>query len=166
MTRNTRMLTHGALIAALYAALSYLQNLLLPGSATSAIQFRIAEALCVLAFFTPAAIPGLSVGCLLFNAAFAGSLPLDFLVGPAASAVSAWVMWLLRRRPAPGFFAPALVNGLFIGWELWLFAGGGFLLNSLYVAAGEAAVLLTLGVALYTLLRRNRVCRTLFAGDG
>ena len=85
MNKKTRMLAHGAVIAALYVALTYFQNFLIPNSATWAIQFRVSEALCVLALFTPAAIPGLSIGCLLFNISFAGALPLDFLIGSLAS---------------------------------------------------------------------------------
>ena len=65
--KHTRYLVQAAIIAALYAVLTHMQNLLLPGSATWAIQMRISEALCVLAFFTPAAVPGLSLGCQLFN---------------------------------------------------------------------------------------------------
>ena len=64
---KTRYLTQAAVIAAMYAALTHMQNLLLPGSTTWAIQMRLSEAMMVLAFFTPAAIPGLSLGCLLFN---------------------------------------------------------------------------------------------------
>ena len=62
MSKNTRYLAHAAIIAALYAVLTHLQNLLLPGSATWAIQMRLSEELCVLAFFTPADIPGLTLG--------------------------------------------------------------------------------------------------------
>ena len=67
MTKNARQLAHAAIIAALYVVLTHAQNALLPGSATWAIQMRLSEALCVLACFTPAAIPGLAVGCLVFN---------------------------------------------------------------------------------------------------
>ena len=74
MNKNVRHLTHSALIAAMYVALTYLQNLLIPGSATWAIQFRVSEALCVLALYTPAAIPGLTIGCLLFNISYAAAL--------------------------------------------------------------------------------------------
>ena len=76
MSKNTRFLTHAAVIAALYAVLTHLQNVLLPGSTTWAIQMRLSEALCVLSFFTPAAIPGLTVGCLVFNITYAAALPL------------------------------------------------------------------------------------------
>lgn len=72
---KTRYLTQAAIIAALYAVLTHMQNLLLPGTTTWAIQMRISEAMNVLAFFTPAAIPGLSLGCLVFNLTYAGTLP-------------------------------------------------------------------------------------------
>ena len=62
MRKNTKNITYGSVIAALYVILTYLQNFLFPNSASAAIQFRASEALCVLAFFTPVAIPGLSVG--------------------------------------------------------------------------------------------------------
>ena len=85
MNKRTRILAHAAIIAALYAVLTHMQNLILPGSATWAIQMRLSEALCILAFFTPAAIPGLSIGCLLFNLTFSAALPLDFLLGTLAT---------------------------------------------------------------------------------
>ncbi len=162
MNQKTRNLTHGALLAALYVALTYLQNFLMPGSATWAIQFRLSEALCVLAFFTPAAIPGLTIGCLLFNISFAGALPLDFVVGGAATALATGGMWLSRRWTIKGFplfglLLPAICNAVLIGWELAVYIGGGFLLNALYVAIGEAAVLLTLGAALYYTLKNHRL---------
>ena len=164
---RVRNLTYAALIAALYAALCYLQNLLLPGSASWAIQFRAAEALCVLAFFTPSAIPGLAVGCFVFNFALSTYLPLDLIIGPTASALAAAAMWLLRKTtvkgyPLLGLLIPAVANGLLVGWELDLYFGGGFWLNALYVAIGEVAVLLTLGSGLYYMLRSPRLHRQLF----
>ncbi len=167
MYKRVRLLTHGALLAALYAALGYLQNALLPGSASWMIQFRVSEALCVLALFTPAAIPGLAVGCLLFNLSAAGALPLDILVGSLATAGSAWAMWLTRRwqvgsYPLAAMVMPALCNGLLVGWELSVTMGGGFWLNAGYVAAGELAVLLTLGTALYYGIRARGLTQRLF----
>ena len=154
MTKRTKFLTHGALIGALYVALTYLQNLIFPDSATMAIQFRAAEALCVLALFTPAAIPGLAVGCLLFNISSAAALPLDFIVGSGATALCTGAMWLLRRVkigsfPLPALLMPALFNGLLVGWELSHYIGGGFWFNAICVAIGEVAVLLSLGSGLY-----------------
>ena len=103
MSKNTRFLTHAAVIAALYAVLTHLQNVLLPGSTTWAIQMRLSEALCVLSFFTPAAIPGLTVGCLVFNITYAAALPLDFLVGSLATLLAAGGMWLTRRVTVKGY---------------------------------------------------------------
>lgn len=162
MRRNTRFLTQSALIAALYAVLTWMQNLLLPGSASWAIQFRASEALCVLAFFTPAAIPGLSIGCLLFNLTFSAALPLDFLVGTLATAGAAWSMYALRRvqmfkLPVLGLLMPALYNGLLVGWELSVYIGGGFWLCAVQVALGELAVLFTLGIALYWAIRGRKL---------
>ena len=167
MNKKTRMLAHGAVIAALYVALTYFQNFLIPNSATWAIQFRVSEALCVLALFTPAAIPGLTIGCLLFNISFAGALPLDFLIGSLASLLATAGMYLTRRITIKGYpllalLLPAVFNALLVGWELDVYIGGGFWLNALYVAIGEAAVLLTLGSLLYYAIKARHLDNTLF----
>ena len=164
---RSRKITQAAIIAALYAALTHLQNLLLPGSASMAIQFRASEALCVLAFFTPAAIPGLTLGCLLFNLTSGMALPLDFLVGSLATLGAAGLMWKLKDLkwlglPLLGLAMPALCNALLVGWELTVYIGGGFFLNALYVALGELGVLYTLGSALYFALGQPRIQAQLF----
>lgn len=168
MSKNIRFIAHAAIIAALYATLTHLQNLLLPGSANWAIQFRVSEALCVLAFFTPAAIPGLTIGCMVYNLTFIGALPLDFLVGSLATLLAAAGMYYTRGitvkgYPIAGMLLPALTNALLVGWELTVYIGGGFWLNALYVAIGETAVLLTLGSALYFTAKRNRWEKRIFA---
>ena len=162
MLKKTKMMTHGAMLAALYTALCYLQNFLIPGSASWAIQFRAAEALCVLALFTPAAIPGLTIGCLLFNLSFSGALPLDPVLGTAATLLATGAMYLLRKvtikgYPLPALLMPALFNAILVGWELEIYIGGGFWLNALYVAIGEAAVLLSLGSVLYYALKKTPI---------
>ena len=167
MRKKARNLAHAAIIAALYVVLTYMQNMLVPNSASFAIQFRVSEALCVLAFFTPAAIPGFAIGCLVFNLSYAGALPLDFLVGSLASGLAAWLMWRLRnvklgKLPLPGLMMPALTNAILIGWELTVYIGGGFGINALYVAIGEAAVLLILGAPLYCAIRSRRLDQLLF----
>ena len=163
MTQKVRQMVRAAVIGALYVVLTHLQNLIFPNSASMAIQFRASEALCVLAFFTPAAIPGLTVGCLLFNLTFIGSLPLDFLVGTLATLGATASMRLLRRLPFSGLLMPALWNPFLVGWELSVYIGGGFWLNALYVAIGEAAVLLTLGTALYYALKTRNLHTRLFS---
>lgn len=167
MKKHVQHLAHAAIIGALYAVLTHFQNILLPGSATWAIQLRLSEALCVLAFFTPAAAAGLSIGCLVFNLTYAAALPLDFLVGTLASYLAARLMWLTRRvtvrgLPLPGLLMPALTNAVLVGWELSVYIGGGFWMNALYVAIGEAAVLLTLGNVLYFAMKKRRLDVRLF----
>ncbi len=155
MNKKTRNIAHGALIGALYVTLCHFQNMLLPGSASWVIQFRAAEALCVLAFFTPAAVPGLTAGCFLFNLTFAGALPLDPVIGTAATFLTAVSMKRLKNLPFLGLLMPALWNAILVGGELTFYFGGGFWLNAVYVAIGEAAVLLTLGWALYAVLKKR-----------
>ena len=165
---KTKNITHAAIIGAMYFALTHLQNLLLPGSATWVIQCRAAEALCVLAFFTPAAIPGLTIGCLLFNLSYAGALPLDFLVGSFATFLAAGSMRFLRRVPVVGLAMPAVFNAVLVGWELTLFLGEGsftmaaFWINAAYVAAGELIVLYTLGWLLHRTMTRTGIARRIF----
>ena len=167
MNRKVKFLVHGSIITAMYVVLTYFQNILLPNSASMAIQFRVSEALCVLALFTPAAIPGLAIGCLLFNVSFAGALPLDVLVGTAATLLAATGMWLTRKvtikgYPLFGLVMPAVFNALLVGWELTVYVGGGFWVNAMCVAIGELGVLLTLGSALYYAIKGRKLEHRLF----
>ena len=162
-----RYWTHAAIIAALYAVLTHMQNFILPGSASWAIQCRLSEALCVLALFTPAAIPGLSLGCLVFNLTSAAVLPLDFLVGSLATALAAIGMWhsrqlLIGQFPLPALLMPAITNAVLVGWELTVYIGGGFWLNAFYVALGELIVMLVFGPAVYLLFKRRHLDKLLF----
>ncbi len=167
MDKKTRQLAQGAMIAALYVVLTHFQNILLPGSATWAIQMRLSEAMCILAFFTPAAPAGLAIGCLIFNLTFAAALPADFVVGTLASYLAGKTMWHSRRitvfgTPVPGLLMPAFWNAILVGGELTFYIGGGFWLNALYVAIGEAAVLLSLGALLYHAMKRRKLDKILF----
>ena len=163
-----RFWTHAAIIAALYAVLTHMQNLILPGSASWAIQCRLSEALCVLALFTPAAVPGLTIGCLLFNLSFAGALPLDWLAGSFATFLACGSMRLLRRFPIIALSIPAWFNALFVGWELTISLGqtaftmAAFWLNAMNVAIGELAVLYTLGWLLHRTMTRSGLARRIF----
>ncbi len=160
-------MTQAALLAAIYVVLTQLQNMAFPGSASWMIQFRVAESLCVLAFFTPAAVWGLSIGCLLFNLTFAGAMPLDILLGSLATGLSTAGIYLTRKKklfgyPLPGMVLPAAVNGMIIGWELSFYIGGAFWLNVGYVALGELLVMLTFGSLLYAVICRRRLQSHIF----
>ena len=167
MQKHTRHLAHAAILAALYAVLTHFQNILLPNSASFAIQMRLSEALCVLCFFTPAAPLGLAVGCLIFNLTFAGALPLDFLMGPLATYLAGKAMWLtrnvtLRGYPLAGMLMPAMFNAFLVGWELTVYIGNTFLVNAVFVAIGELAVLLTVGTAMYYAMKKRSLDKRLF----
>lgn len=169
MNKNTRFIVHAALFAALYVVLTHLQNLILPDSATMMIQFRASEALCIFAFFTPAAIPGLTIGCLIFNLTYLGALPWDFALGSLATLIAAAAMWGLRKvtvkgYPLLGMLMPALTNAILVGWELTVFIGEeSFLMNAVCVAAGELGVLLVLGTLLYYAFKARHLDTKLFA---
>lgn len=154
---NTRKIAYGGLLAALYVVLTYAQNFLFPESTSFAIQFRASEALCVMAFYSPSAIWGLTVGCLLFNISNAGALPLDWLVGTLATFLATGAMYLTRKItvkniPVLGLLMPAIFNALLVGWELTFYIGDAFWLNALYVALGELGVLLVLGTILHVVM--------------
>lgn len=158
--RPVRALARSAAIAALYVSLSLLQDLIFPQSASAAVQFRVAEALCVLALYTPDAVGGLAVGCLLFNLTQASILPLDLFIGTGATLLSAFLMYILRRvhvgkLPLWSLLMPAVCNGLLVGWELWIFLPVYPLwLHIFFVALGELVVVFTLGLALYFALQK------------
>ncbi len=89
--KKTRLMTESALIAAVYVALV----LLFKPISFGAIQFRIAEALCVLPFFSLSAVPGLAIGCLLGNF-FSGAAMPDVIFGTFATLLAAILSYELR----------------------------------------------------------------------
>lgn len=168
MNHKVKFLTHAGVLAALYVVLTYAQNILWPGSTSMAIQFRLSEALCIFALFTPAAIPGLTLGCLLFNLTYAGTLPLDWLVGTLATLLAAGGMWLTRRitvkgYPIAGMPLPALTNAVLVGWELTYYIGeASFWYNALFVALGELIALLIPGTVVFYAIRRRGMDKKIF----
>ena len=89
--KKTRLMTESALIAAVYVALV----LLFKPISFGAIQFRIAEALCILPFCSLSAVPGLALGCLLGNF-FSGAAMPDVLFGTLATLLAAILSYKLR----------------------------------------------------------------------
>ena len=101
----------GAMVAALYVALTYVSHILMLDS--GAIQFRISEALCILPFFMVEAIPGLYFGCFIANFLM-GCLPPDVFFGSLATLIGALLTYLLRNRspflaPLPTVLANVLI---------------------------------------------------------
>lgn len=91
-----RYLCHAAMIAALYTVLTCAVGAF--GLANGAIQLRLSEALCILPVFIPAAVPGLTLGCLISNMVL-GCLWQDILFGTLATLLGAWGARLLRGLP-------------------------------------------------------------------
>ncbi len=168
MSKKIHRIVLSAVIAALYVALTFAQEMILPTSATMAVQFRVSEALTVLSLFTPAAIPGLTVGCFIANFSVLGALPTDIILGSLASFLACFFMHRLRNVTVKGFpllslSMPALFNGLIIGAEIEIFFIEGsfnflsFLIQAGLVALGEAGVLYTLGALLVKAIKDRRL---------
>ena len=104
---TARKVAFGGLIAALYVALTYIANLF--GLASGAIQVRVSEALTILPVFTPAAIPGLTVGCIIANIV-TGCLPWDVVFGSLATLIGAIGTRLLRKNPYIAWIPPVVSN--------------------------------------------------------
>ena len=115
MRRTTRYWTHAAIIAALYVALTYLASML--GLASGVIQVRISEALTILPVFTGAAVPGLSMGCLLANL-LTGCAPWDVVFGTLATVLGALGTKMLKNRPVLATLPPILSNTLIVPFVL------------------------------------------------
>ena len=124
MRKNSTILSlvTAAMIAALYVVLSFVSNAF--GLASGAIQIRISEALTILPYFTPAAIPGVTIGCLLFNL-LSGAALLDVIFGGLATLIGAVIsrfigkaakktVWMKYLVPVP----PILSNAFIVPWVL------------------------------------------------
>lgn len=116
-TASTRSLSlvQAAMIAAIYVVLTFLANAL--GLANYAIQVRFSEALTILPYFTPAAIPGLFVGCLLSNI-LTGCMPLDVLFGSLATLLGACGTYALRKMKWLAPLPPIIANTLIVPFVL------------------------------------------------
>ena len=141
-------LTLGAVIAALYAALTLLSGAL--GLAIGPFELRFSEAMCILPVFTPAAIPGLFIGCILGNI-LVGGVIWDVIFGSLASLVGALGTYLLRKKGFWAYLPPILANTVVVPPLLYYVYGFrdntlAFLFFSIFV--GEALSAGVLGAIL------------------
>lgn len=148
-------LTQAAIIAALYVVLS----LPLLSVSFGPIQFRLSEALTILPYFTPAAIPGLFVGCLLTN--MLGSTFVDMVVGSAATLIAAVISYKLRGNKWLVPLAPVVVNGIIIGTMLHIiaFEGLSLIANMGLIALSETVVCYVIGMPLLLILEVSGLFR-------
>lgn len=156
MNKKVLFIVHAALIAALYVVFTLVANAL--GLANFAIQIRFSEALTILPFFTPAAIPGLTIGCILSNI-LTGCVPLDIIFGSLATLLGALGTFSLRRFSK--YFAPVcpiLANTLIVPFILsYVYCFEGSLpYFMITVGIGEVISCGVLGILLLNVLNKYK----------
>ena len=112
MSKKVMFITQAAVIAAIYVVLI----LLFQPFSFGEIQVRVAEALTVLPFFTPAAIPGVTIGCLIGN--LIGGNVMDMIFGTLATLIGAAVSYAVRKNQYLVPLPPIISNALIIPWVL------------------------------------------------
>ena len=166
---TTKNLVRAALITAIYAALTYAASGL--GIAYGPIQFRLSEGLTILAVFTPAAIPGLTIGCFLGNLGSPYGI-VDVLCGTAATLAASIATYYIGKKvsklvPVLAPLPPVIANAVIVGLEITLFLPEGasflgFALSALEVGFGELVVCYGLGLPLYFALKKPHLRKYLF----
>ena len=154
--KSTRFITKAAIIAAIYVIITEVSTLM--GLSNGVIQVRFSEALTVLPLFTPAAIPGLFIGCMISNLLAGGAL-LDIVFGSLATLIGAVGTYVFRKKSiylAPVF--PILANMLIIPWVLKLVYGfeGTVLYFTVTVFAGEFISCALFGIPFAMLLKKRK----------
>lgn len=159
---KTAYTVQAAVIAAMYAALT----LCLQPLSFSGWQLRISEALTLLPVLTPAAVPGLAVGCLIANIASPLGV-IDMVLGTAATLIAAILTRLtgrirIMKFPVLSAVFPVIFNAVAVGASISIansggFAAGAFALNALSVAAGEAVSCFMLGLPLSRVLEKRNI---------
>jgi uncharacterized membrane protein len=159
MKRNNQFITRTALIAAAYAALTYA----FAWMSYEQIQFRISEVLVLFAFVEPRYGLGLVLGCILANLASPLGV-IDIVVGSFATFLA--IVIIVKIRKLLGLnkkaliiasLGPVISNALLVGAELTYLFNTPFLLNALYVGAGEFAVVVLIGSVVVNLIMKNNV---------
>ena len=157
MKKETRFITQAGLIAALYVALTYVSSIF--GLSSGAVQCRLSEALCVLPAFTPAAVPGLFIGCLIANL-LTGCIVIDVVLGSAATLLGAAITYIISKKlknPVLYTLPEILVNTLIVPFVIKYAYGSPdsvwFII--LTFLAGEVISAGALGTGLYYALRKK-----------
>ena len=153
---DVKTLTIGGAIAALYVVLTLVANAF--GLASGAIQVRLSEALTILPCFTAAAVPGLTVGCILANI-ITGCALWDVVFGSLATLIGAAGTYLLRKKPLLAWIPPVLSNAIIVPIVLQKVYGvpDSFWYLMLTVGAGEVIACGILGLLLYKALEKTKI---------
>ena len=150
--KHVLLLVQAAMIAALYVVLTFIANAL--GLASQAIQVRFSEALTILPYFTPAAVPGLFVGCLLSNILTGCALP-DIVFGSLATLVAAILTRKLRKHKWMAPLPPIAANAIVVPFVLlYAYGVGPLWFTFITVTAGEIISCGVLGMLLLFALQK------------
>jgi len=142
MNVKTAMIARGAVIAAMYAAVT----LMFAPISYGPVQLRISEALTLLPCLWPEAIPGLFAGCLIAN--ILGGMGLwDVFLGSAATLIAAVLTYFAPSRILAAS-APVAVNAVIVGWYLSYLTNTPIYFSVFYIACGEAVACYALGIPL------------------
>ena len=162
MNKKTRFLTTAAMIAAMYVALSWVSQML--GLCSGAVQCRISEALCILPVFTAAAIPGVTLGCLITNVLF-GLGPIDVVLGTSATLIAALICFAIRKLPYLASIPTIISNALIVPIVLIYYKfSSGYLVDAGLVAAGEIIACGVFGTILVLYLLKHPKTAARFGG--
>lgn len=157
MKKKTLLIVQAAMIATIYIVLTFIANAF--GLANHSIQIRFSEALTILPYFTPAAIPGLFIGCLLSNTLTGCALP-DVIFGSLATLIGAVFTYKLRRFKWLAPVPPIIANMIIVPYVL-LYAYGmkPLWFSFVTVTAGEIISCGILGMILLLTLEKykNRI---------
>lgn len=154
MNKKTLLIVQAAMIAAVYVVLTFIANAF--GLANYSIQVRFSEALTILPYFTPAAIPGLFIGCLLSNILTGCALP-DIVFGSLATLIGAIFTYKLRKHKWLAPIPPIVANMIVVPLVL-LYAYGirPLWFSFITVTVGEIISCGILGMLLLLTLEKYR----------
>ena len=155
--KSIRYIATAAVIAALYAALTWIFQPI----SFWAVQFRVSEALCVLPFFTPAAIPGVTLGCLLGNL-ITGAAIWDVIFGTLATLIGAVGSYLLRKNKWLVPIPPIVSNVLIIPWVLRFAYGAEDAIPFMMLTVGIGEILAIYVLGMFLLLALEKIAPKLF----
>ncbi len=166
--KKTMFVVEAAVIAAIYAGLTYFAAIL--NVAYGGIQFRFSEALTILSVFSPAAIPGLTIGCFLGNITSPYGL-IDIICGTLATLIAAVLSYKTRNikfkdLPLISAFFPVIANAIIVGLEITLFMPEGFkfeafLISAFQVGFGELVICYGLGIPLHKVIKKTKLDKKL-----
>ena len=152
--KKTLLLCQGALIAALYIVLTFVANAF--GLANYAVQVRFSEALTILPYFTPAAIPGLFIGCLLSNILTGCAMP-DIIFGSLATLIGALLAYAFRKQKWLAPIPPIVANAIIVPFVLkYAYGIEPLWFSFVTVTAGEIISCGILGMILLFALEKYR----------